>query len=795
MRGFGTLKYRVFLSHSRHDRVWGRWLAGELASFRIDKRLIGQATSVGAVPKSLRPIFRSCEGCDYSPADAHLPALQASEFLIVLCSPAAAASRQINEHIRRFNAMHRAERVIPVIVDGEPGDPVRDCLPAELRCHLAADRRPTDALGRPVIDARPDAGGKRRAGPQALARLLGLDLDLVARSDRRARNRRRCLRAGALAAALALPLAVAGTLAWARYQLAGNEALLERTLARVPTLADQAAMIAQQRGLPRRLAVGLLAQAEDCLRELAERGREVPQLQHRKAALLIAFARNYAALGDEELSRARASEAQALLQLAAETPGDRQWRRQIGATYDLLGDLLRAQGRLQPAQASYRAAATIVERLAADSAEGGALGDLAVIYLKLGDADNARGAPEEALASYYSALAVGARLVAADPGDARWQHGLLRSHQKIGDVLRVQGELEAALASYQSAAAIADALIARESANAEWHHALASSELKIGDVLALQAKPEPALAGYRSGQAIAERFAAETGEIPWRKDLAISHERVGAVLEAQGDLVGALKEYRIGLTIAHPLAAAEPGDTAWQRELAIAHEHVGDMLRLLGDSAGALEAYRAKRAIIARLAAAEPGQPGWQYDLGISHVRIGLAQELRGDFAAALEEYEAGLTIGERFVAADPGNAGWRRDLAVSYGRLAATNHRLGEVRQALADLRQARAIMAGLVETAPDFALWREDLAGFDTRIAVLEGRAPLTVARGCEPACATDSADVGAVMLANDARQRSGPAAVVAPEFSAARRLGPQRPAPAGAAGGAAASKGGGA
>src|SRR5215831_15474460 len=188
VRGVGTLKYRVFLSYSRHDRVWGRWLAGELASFRIDKRLIGQATSVGAVPKSLRPIFRSCEGRDYSPADGDLPALQASEFLIVLCSPAAAASRQINEHIRRFNAMHRAERVIPVIVDGEPGDPVRDCLPAELRCHLAADRRPTDALGRPIADARAGAGGKQLAGQQVIARLLGLDVEQVAPSYRRARR-------------------------------------------------------------------------------------------------------------------------------------------------------------------------------------------------------------------------------------------------------------------------------------------------------------------------------------------------------------------------------------------------------------------------------------------------------------------------------------------------------------------------------------------------------------------------------------------------------------------------------
>src|SRR5262249_27992167 len=249
--------------------------------------------------------------------------------------------------------MHRAERVIPVIVDGQPGDPVRDCLPAELRCHLTADRRPTDALGRPIADARAGAGGKQLAGQQVIARLLGLDVEQVAPSYRRARRRRSCIRAAGLAVALALPLAVAGGFGWAQYHLARNEALLERMLARVPELADQAVTVAQQHGVPRRLAIGLLSQAEDRLRELAELVRETPQLRYRKASLLIAFARNYAALGGEETSRARADAAEALLQLSADAPGDLDWQRELVAGYGLLGDLFRAQGRLQQAQASY----------------------------------------------------------------------------------------------------------------------------------------------------------------------------------------------------------------------------------------------------------------------------------------------------------------------------------------------------------------------------------------------------------------------------------------------------------
>src|SRR3984893_7862159 len=133
-----TLKYRAFLSYSHRDAAWAKWLHRALEAYRIDKDLVGRETAHGLVPKTLRPIFRDREDfpAGHSLTEQTLAALQASEFLIVLCSPNAAQSLYVNEEIRRFKAMGRAARVIPVIIDGEPGDAARECFPAALRFKL-----------------------------------------------------------------------------------------------------------------------------------------------------------------------------------------------------------------------------------------------------------------------------------------------------------------------------------------------------------------------------------------------------------------------------------------------------------------------------------------------------------------------------------------------------------------------------------------------------------------------------------------------------------------------------------
>jgi hypothetical protein len=114
-------KYRAFLSYSHRDKAWGKWLHAALEGYRIDKDLAGRETPAGPVPKTLRPIFRDREdfSAGHSLTEQTITALEASKFLIVICSPNAAQSKYVNEEVRRFKMLGRAERVIPVIVDGE----------------------------------------------------------------------------------------------------------------------------------------------------------------------------------------------------------------------------------------------------------------------------------------------------------------------------------------------------------------------------------------------------------------------------------------------------------------------------------------------------------------------------------------------------------------------------------------------------------------------------------------------------------------------------------------------------
>src|SRR5262245_48302676 len=167
------------MSYSHRDTGWAKWLHRALEGYRIGKDLIGRETPAGPVPKTLRPIFRDRE--DFSAGQSlstqTLAALEASQFLIVICSPNASQSLYVNEEIRRFKALGRAERIIPVIVDGDPGDPSRDCFPEALRLKLGPDGDPTGEREEPIAaDARPQGDGKEIAKQKVVAGLLGIGL-------------------------------------------------------------------------------------------------------------------------------------------------------------------------------------------------------------------------------------------------------------------------------------------------------------------------------------------------------------------------------------------------------------------------------------------------------------------------------------------------------------------------------------------------------------------------------------------------------------------------------------------
>ena len=127
-------KYRAFLSYSHRDTRWAKWLHGALEGYRIDKELVGRTTAQGPIPKALRPVFRDRNDftAGHSLNEQTLAALDASAALIVLCSPAAVASRYVNVEVALFRERHPQRPVIPVLVDGAPGDPERECFPPAL---------------------------------------------------------------------------------------------------------------------------------------------------------------------------------------------------------------------------------------------------------------------------------------------------------------------------------------------------------------------------------------------------------------------------------------------------------------------------------------------------------------------------------------------------------------------------------------------------------------------------------------------------------------------------------------
>jgi hypothetical protein len=209
-----VFRYRAFLSYSHRDTAWAKWLHRALETYRIDKDLVGRETAHGPVPKTLRPIFRDREdfSAGHSLSEQTLSALEASEFLIVVCSPNAARSTYVNEEIRHFKALGRAARVIPVIVDGVPQDPQRECFPPALRFRLAPDGALTSEREEPIAaDARPEGDGKELAKQKIVAGLLGLALDEMIRRAQRARRRRNRIRVGgAVATMLIVASAVVG---------------------------------------------------------------------------------------------------------------------------------------------------------------------------------------------------------------------------------------------------------------------------------------------------------------------------------------------------------------------------------------------------------------------------------------------------------------------------------------------------------------------------------------------------------------------------------------------------------
>ncbi|NQV34271.1 MAG: TIR domain-containing protein [Phycisphaeraceae bacterium] len=193
-------KYWAFISYSHRDAKWADWLHRALETYRVPRRLVGHHSRDGTIPRRLYPVFRDREELPTaSSLDQSIEqSLHQARYLIVICSPHAAASRWVNEEVRLFKAMGREGRICCLIVDGEPNATdnldggLPECFPPALRHRVTSSGELSQERTEPIAaDSRPGGDGKQTAKLRLLAGLLGVSFDELKRRERQRVIRRR----------------------------------------------------------------------------------------------------------------------------------------------------------------------------------------------------------------------------------------------------------------------------------------------------------------------------------------------------------------------------------------------------------------------------------------------------------------------------------------------------------------------------------------------------------------------------------------------------------------------------
>ena len=680
---------------------------------------------MGSVPMSLRPVFR--DRFDFNVGstlkEQTLVALDESAAIVVLCSPSSAKSIAVNEEVRLFKWRHRDRPVIPILLDGIPGDAANECFPPALRSVIADDgtvtNEPVNVLG---ADVREAGDGRDLALAKVVARLLGLAPDEVFRRAERERRRQARIR-NSVRGIIAALLFAGGFLYWQSSQkqktIAEIEALVNKYTLTSPaqgsvpgakeSLTDAIKAIAEGAATDPRYAKALEllkdgkpVEAEPLLRSVAEdeaaRGRKINKQAAEKFRNLGAIA----GLADPKRAREVYSRA---LELDPNNSDSLYWS---GFLNFLAGNLSAAERSLN--------------QLMAVSIKTNSGRDLYRAHLRLGEVDMARGDLSESMKHEKKGLVIAESAANADPANTARQLDYSLSLEKIGDVLQAQGQFSKALERYEAALAVINHLAKAEPNNAEWQRDRSVTHNKIGDVLRVQGNLTAALKNYTASFAIRDYLAKiDPANAAWQRDLSLAYENIGAVLQSQGDLSGALQKYNTSRGIRERLATVDPDNAEWQRDISVSREKIGDVLKSRGDLTAALESYKASLVVRDHLIKVDPNNAEWQRDLSVSRNKIGDVLLALGDLTAALSSFEASLAIRDRLAKADPKNAGWQADLALSHARLGQLHAKLNNKLEARRQFNIGREILAPLVGHSGN-QLWLGYMQNFDADIAALK-------------------------------------------------------------------------
>lgn len=574
------MRYRAFLSYSHKDRLWARWLHRKLEAYRVPERLVD---SHGGAAR-LSPIFRDRDELPSvaSLSDAVNHALRESEWLVVLCSPDAAASRWVNQEIREFRHLGRSQRILCFIVGGEPssGD-ATECFPPAL-----TELGPDGTLVEPLAaDARPEGDGKADALLKVIAGMLGVGFDALKQREQRRRNRRLiAATAASLAiAAVTAALAVAAT-------IARNDADLRRT------------------------------QAEDLIEfmlgDLREQLREIERLDLYQSIGDQALA-YFAAQRDEDLSdRALAQRAKNLM---------------------LIGEVRLDQGQLSAALAPFEEAVSIMTRLVErDPSDAENQVALANSHFYVGYVHWQNGDLEAARERFERVVPIVDAVSAREPDNTTWLRERGFGYTNLGRVLELEGKLDEALGAYQIVLRNNERLAMLEPDNTEWLLELGFAHNNIGKLVTALGRLDDAERAYRYDLDVKSRVLATNPQNNTSREfLSVSRYYLGQLLGMRGGYADAESMLSLALADFEDLARFDPTSAEWQGRRANTQRELGKVLVFSGRADAGLSLMRSSVESLARLFESGDAGADVRRDLARGLLAMASVEIGRGDLESA----------------------------------------------------------------------------------------------------------------------------------------------------------------
>ena len=617
-----AFRYRAFISYSHRDKSWAGWLHKALEAYVIPKRLVGQSTAFGTVPRRLVPVFRDRDELA-SATDLGRKvneALAQSACLLVVCSPHSATSRWVNEEVLAFKRLGHSERIFCLIVAGEPGAcdlpgrEAEECFAPALRHRLGADGRLSRERTEPIAaDVRPGKDGKTNAKLKLIAGMLDVGFDALKRRELQRRTRR--------AAALAV--------------IALSVMTVTTALAIAAVIARNAAVAASHAAERRQ------KQAEDLvdfmLGDLNDKLAQVSRLDIMEA--VDDRAMNYfqsmpiGDVTDETLAqRARALER--------------------------IGSVRLDQGHLTAAMASYQAALKLALPLAA-AAPTNTSRQLAgaEIWAFIGMTQWRQGDLDAAQRSFVAAQTLLHRARRLTPDDPQLQFQLATIDNNIGHVLEARGQLDEALVQYRSMLQLMQQLVPAQSTDAEWTSSLGSAYNNIGRLALMRGELAIAVAHYATDDAIESALTARDPNDASQRDSTLTVRAIlGRTQALTGDLDNGMERLQQAIDIATQLKAIDPGNTDFKEHAALYATQLARLRRLSGDlhTANALTAQ--SLATFAALTAQAPANTGWQREFAEARLEQAAQSLAAGRVDASRAQASAALHALDPLLARQPGD-------------------------------------------------------------------------------------------------------------------------------------------